>query len=51
MPNGACAMICIVYKGNGNMRLVVMGVCTVLRLLSVILLAVVYQHSILYTGI
>ena len=34
-------LICVVYEENGNMRLAVMGVHTVLSLLSVILLAVV----------
>ena len=51
MLSGVCAMICIVYKGNCNMRLAVMGVHTLLSLLSVILLAIVYKHSVLYTGI
>ena len=34
-------LICVVYEGNGNMRLAIIGVHTVLSLLSVILLAVV----------
>ena len=34
-------MICVVYEGNGNMRLATMDVHILLSLLSVILLAVV----------
>ena len=44
MPSGACSyhvLDMLLDEGNGNMRLAIIGVRTVLSLLSVILLAVV----------
>ena len=55
MPSGACGyhvFDMLLNEGNGNMRLAIMGVCTLLRLLSVILVCgnSIY-YSVLYTGI